>query len=133
MILGPMRSGPEVVTIVLGPIFVIGGAICTYVSILSINGKVKPNGATGVRLNFSRNYKLYDQERYWYDINRYGGKKSLYVSVMWLLLGIVIPILPMGSDPKMGIMIAVLILVVAASIVCAGQINQYAEKLVAQG
>ena len=132
MILGFTFSGPEFVTIVLGLIFVISGAICTYVSILCINGKIKPNGVAGVRLNFSRNYKLYNQERYWYDINRYGGKKSLYVSVIWLLLGIVVPILPIDPGLKMGIMTAALILVVAAFIICAWQINRYAEKLVAQ-
>ena len=132
MILASTASELWFVTIVLGCTFVIGGAICTYVSILCINGRIKPNGVAGVRLNFSRNYKLYNQEKYWYDINRYGGKKSLYVSVIWLLLGIVFLILPITPDRKMSIMIAVLILVAAAFIINAWQIYRYAEKLVAQ-
>ena len=121
------------ITIALGLIFVLCGAICSYVSFLCINGKIKPNGAAGVRLNFSRNYKLYNQERYWYDINRYGGNKSLYVSIIWLLLGIVILILPVDPNIKMGAIIAVLLLVTAAFIVNAWLIIRYAEKLVAQG
>lgn len=123
----------QLATIALGVMFVLCGAICTYVSILCINGKIKPNGAAGVRLNFSRNYKLYNQEKYWYDINRYGGKRCLYISVIWLLLGIVVLILPVSPEIKMGDIIVVLILVIAAFIVSAWQIYRYAEKLVAKG
>lgn len=46
----------QLVTLALGVTFVVFGAICAYVSILCIKGKIKPNGAVGVRLNFSRNY-----------------------------------------------------------------------------
>ncbi len=121
------------VTIVLGLIFVLCGAICTYVSILCINGKIKPNGVAGVRLNFSRNYKIYNQERYWYDINRYGGKKSLYVSIAWSLLGIVVLVLPVDPNIKIGAIFVVLLLVAAAFIINAWLITRYAERLVAQG
>jgi hypothetical protein len=122
----------QLVTLALGVVFVVFGAICTYVSVLCANGKIKPNGAVGVRLNFSRNYKLYNQEKYWYDINRYGGKKCLYVSVIWLLLSIIVLILPVDSNMKINLIMAVAILVTAGFIIDLWQIYRYAEDLVAK-
>ncbi|HEY3421906.1 MAG TPA: SdpI family protein [Methanocellaceae archaeon] len=109
------------------------GAIGTFVSILCINGKIKPNGAAGVRLNFSRNRKLYNQDKYWYDINRYGGKRTLFMAIVWILLGIAVLILPLDPDIKLGITFAVIILITVAFIIIAWQIYRYAERLVAQG
>jgi uncharacterized membrane protein HdeD (DUF308 family) len=122
----------QLVTLALGATFVVFGAICTYVSLLCANGKIKPNGAVGVRLNFSRNSRLYNQEKYWYDINRYGGKKCLYVSVIWLLLGIIVLVIPVDSMMKINLIMAVTILVTAGFVINAWQIYRYAEKLVAK-
>jgi hypothetical protein len=81
-------SGLQAASLIMCFIFILSGLACAYVSILCINGKVGPNGAVGVRLNFSRNRTLYNQEKYWYDINRYGGKLILPITIAWSLLSL---------------------------------------------
>lgn len=114
----------------MGVMFIILSAICTYVSYLSMKGKIKPNGYMGVRLNFSRNYWLYQQDKYWYPINRYGGEKTIYVAIAWMLSSLAITVLPADPLIKIYALTAVILLVTAALLAMAIQINRYAEQLV---
>ncbi len=115
---------------IIGILFVLFGIATTYVSYLCMKGKIEPNGTVGVRLNFSRNYKLYQQDRYWYPVNRYGGEKTIYVTAVWTLLSLVITILPLDPETKINVLTALILLVAAALIVIAWQIYQYADMLV---
>jgi uncharacterized membrane protein YqjE len=120
----------QAASIVICAIIVIGGLICAYVSIRCINGKIRPNGAVGVRLNFSRNYRLYNQDRYWYDINRYGGRQTLPITIVWVLLGAIALILPLDPKTRLDLVLAILIVVAIALIVTGWRIYRYADNLV---
>lgn len=115
---------------IIGGLFVLFGIVTTYVSYLCIKGKIKPNGAVGVRLNFSRNYRLYQQDKYWYPINRYGGEKTIYLTAVWTLLSLVITVLPIDPGVKINALTVVIILVATALVFAAWRIYQYADKLV---
>jgi len=84
----------------------------------------------GVRLNFSKDHKLYQQDEYWYDINRYGGKLGLYWSILWALLGIVLVILPAGGEQKLLLSLAFMVVICAGFIVIGWRSYRYANKLV---
>jgi hypothetical protein len=115
---------------IIGGLFVLFGIVTTYVSYLCIKGKIKPNGAVGVRLNFSRNYRLYQQDKYWYPINRYGGEKTIYLTALWTLLSLVITVLPIDPGVKINALAVVIILVATALVFAAWRIYQYADNLV---
>lgn len=115
---------------IIGGLFVLFGIVTTYVSYLCIKGKIKPNGAVGVRLNFSRNYRLYQQDKYWYPINRYGGEKTIYLTAVWTLLSLVITVLPIDPGVKINALTIVILLVATALVFAAWRIYQYADKLV---
>jgi hypothetical protein len=125
-------SSLQAASLIMGVIFILGGMACAYVCFLCIKGKVGPNGAVGVRLNFSRNRRLYNQDKYWYDINRYGGKLTLPITIAWSLFSLVALILPVGPDVRIDIIIAIILLVTAALIVSGWRIYRYADKLVSQ-
>lgn len=114
----------------MGILFVLFGLVTTYVSYLCLKGKIKPNGAAGVRLNLSRNYRLYQRDEYWYPVNRYGGKKTIYVTAAWTLLSLAITILPIDPATKINALTCVILLVTSALVVIAWQIYHYADKLV---
>ncbi len=120
----------QVAAIATGILFMLFGAISAYVSYLGIKGKIKPNAYVGVRLNVSRNYRLYWQDKYWYPVNRYGGEKTFPISVLWSLLGLAVTILPIDPVTKIRAMTALILLVTAAFIIIAWQIYRYADMLV---
>lgn len=120
----------QIAAAVMGILFALFGVVTTYVSYLCIKGKITPNGAVGVRLNFSRNYRLYKQDKYWYPINRYGGEKTIYITAVWTLLSLVITVLPIDPEVKINVLTIVILLVTAALVFAAWRIYQYADKLV---
>ncbi len=120
----------EAIPVVFGIIFILAGAFTAYVNYLCVKGRIKPNGAVGVRLSFSKNARLYLQERYWYDINRYGGKKGLMLSPAWVLMGIILIVLPIDAGQKIAVIFAMLAIVIIGEIIIGLQSYRYAERLV---
>lgn len=120
----------QAASMIMCAMVVIGGLICAYVSIQCIKGKIRPNGAVGVRLNFSRNYRLYNQDRHWYQINHYGGRQTLPIAIVWALLGVIALILPLDPKTRMDIVLAILIVVTVVLIVTGWRIYRYADDLV---
>ncbi len=116
--------------VVLNILFLFFGAVVTYVSYLSIKGKLKSNALVGARMNLSRNYKLYQQDKYWYPLNRYSGEKTIYVGVIWTLLSLAIAILPVDPGLKMNLLSALILLVVIWLVFIAWRIYRYADRLV---
>ena len=113
-------------------VMVLFGAMFAYIGLLGMKDKYKPGGPAGARLNYSKNYKLFNQDRYWYPINRYAGKWVLYLGILWALLSIVIFILPGDLQLKMYIHLVMLFLLVVAFIVIAVLTHRFANRLIAQ-
>jgi hypothetical protein len=120
----------QVLAAISGVGFALCGAVLAYVSYLGMKDKIKPNPVMGVRLNFSRNYKLYQQEKYWYPLNRYGGERMFYVAVAWTLLNLAIAVLPIDPQTKVMALGVLMILVTVVILVIAWQIVRYADRLV---
>jgi hypothetical protein len=120
----------QVFSLLMGIVFVLCGILGTYVSYLGVKGRIKPNGAMGTRFNFSKDSKLFNQDKYWYDINRYGGKLGLYWSLLWALLGMVLVVLPVGGDQKLLLSLAIIIFICAGFIVIGWRSYRYANKLI---
>ena len=125
-----MANSLQIVAITLCVVNILFGAILAYVSYQGIKGKIKPNGAVGVRLSMSRNYKLYQKEKYWYPLNRYGGEKTIYVTVAWTLLSLIITVLPIDPLIKIYALNAILILWIVALAGLAWHLYRYGDKLV---
>ncbi len=123
----------QLAIIVYGLLFVILGAIFAYLGLLGINGKFKPGGWEGIRFNFSKNYKLFNQDKYWYDINRYGGKMTVYLAILVALLGMAIIVLPVDPQLKMYIGMGILWLFMPVGFIVVGvQTYRYANRLITQ-
>jgi hypothetical protein len=120
----------QLFTVIIGLFLIAGGIIGAYVCNLGMNGKIKPNGAVGVRLNLSRNYKLFQQDKYWYPINRFGSKAFLPWSIVLILLGIAEIMLPIDADTKLVMLLVFMLLTLAGMILTARQVYRYADGLV---
>jgi hypothetical protein len=125
----------QLAIIAYGLLIIILGAIVAYFGLLGINGKFKPGGSEGFKfLTYSMNSKLFNQDKYWYDINRYAGKRTLYVAILLALLGVAIIVLPMDPVLKMyvGNPVVILIIMIIGFIVVGSLTYRYANKLIAQ-
>jgi hypothetical protein len=136
---GVMSVSPAIVLqlaiTVYGLLIVLLGALVAYFSLLSINGKFKPDGwVAGSRWSFSRKSKLFHQDKYWYDINRYYGKRMLYISIPVALIGMAIIVLPADPVLKMyvGNPIVILILLALGDAVVKVLTYRYANRLITQ-
>lgn len=129
MMLAISGVDPQVPLLITGGLSALFGAITACLSFLCIRGKIKPNPYVGVRFNLSRNYRLYNQKNYWYEINRYGGKKVLPIAIAWILLSLAAIVLPFGPGVNLGILSIVTMLVVIGLALTARQIYRYADEL----
>lgn len=120
----------QLFTVIIGLFLIAGGIIGAYVCNLGMNGKIEPNGAVGVRLNLSRNYKLFQQDKYWYPINQFGCKAFLPWSIILVLLGIAVIVLPTDPEMKLAMLLVSILLTLAGMIVTARQVYRYADRLV---
>lgn len=128
-----MASASDIIgflSLMMGIIYLLAGAIMVYVCILGIRGRIKPNGAVGFRMNLSKNYKLYQQDKYWYELNRYGGKKVLPLGILWMLLGAAEILLPLDPRLKIDLLFVFTLLITAGLILVARHLYRYAERLV---
>ena len=118
--------------IVYGLVIIAMGAAVAYMGFIGIIGKYKPNGWQGANvISFSRHSRLLYQDKYWYEINRYAGKKTQYLAILIALLGVAVIVLPVDPQLMMISSLVMLLVLSTLGLIVIGVLTyRYAESLI---
>ena len=68
---------------VLGVTFILTGLLLIAISIPLVKGYIKMNSFYGMRIK-----KAFESDENWYKINKYGGKRLIFWSIVLICIGI---------------------------------------------